>query len=71
MTVTSNSYGIVSFGDIPAGDYILEETAAPAGYDLNTAKYTVHVSYGEIQIMDSSENIVEVLQFKTALPSSM
>jgi hypothetical protein len=58
MTATSQADGSVSFTDIPAGFYMLTETTAPAGHDLNDDEYLVTVSYGRVTVMDSSEQTV-------------
>lgn len=41
MTATSQDNGLVTFNKLKAGNYILQETSAPAGYNLDTNKYTV------------------------------
>ena len=48
-TVTSDNTGKVSFSGIPSGhDYILKETKAPDGYQLNEAEYKVTVAYDKV-----------------------
>lgn len=41
MTSTSQDNGLVTFDHLEAGSYILQETSAPAGYNLDATKYTV------------------------------
>ena len=45
FTATSDAEGKISFESVPAGhEYVLEETKAPAGYDISFAKRTVKVT---------------------------
>lgn len=41
LTATSQDNGLVTFNKLEAGNYILQETSAPAGYNLDANKYTV------------------------------
>ena len=61
LTATSNSNGVVSFANIPAGVYTLTETQAPTGYILakNFSKQVV-VSYGKTTI-DGTSSLGDVL----------
>lgn len=44
MTKTTDSTGIISFTNLPFGTYILVETKAPAGYELDATPITVEIN---------------------------
>ena len=43
-TKTTDGSGNVTFAKLGAGTYKVKETAAPAGYNLNSSEYTVVIS---------------------------
>ncbi|WJP98192.1 SpaA isopeptide-forming pilin-related protein [Macrococcus bovicus] len=43
VTQTSDASGLVSFANLKTGTYTLNETAAPAGYTMDTATHTVNI----------------------------
>lgn len=48
-TITTNSSGVATYNEIPSpGTYFLQETKAPAGYELNATPIAVTVSSGNI-----------------------
>ncbi|MEG2524437.1 MAG: SpaA isopeptide-forming pilin-related protein [Oscillospiraceae bacterium] len=46
MTSTDNKDGSYSFSDVCPGEYIVKETKAPQGYDLNPAPICIDVLFG-------------------------
>ena len=40
---TSGEDGIVNFGQLPDGDYQLQETEAPSGYELPAGQWRIHI----------------------------
>lgn len=44
QTVTTDDKGLMKFSGLDAGDYILKETKAPAGYKLDPTEVTVKIS---------------------------
>ncbi|MDR6885162.1 LPXTG-motif cell wall-anchored protein [Bacillus sp. 3255] len=46
-TMATNASGIAQFAGLLKGDYIVKESTAPAGYELNTREYPVALGSGE------------------------
>ncbi|MBC1914191.1 LPXTG cell wall anchor domain-containing protein [Listeria booriae] len=49
-TITSDSNGIGSLEGIPVGDYTLQETKAPAGYELANKTFSVTISSDQLSV---------------------
>ncbi|WP_274648560.1 LPXTG cell wall anchor domain-containing protein [Paenibacillus humicola] len=43
-TLTTDSTGSIVFNNLPAGDYVVRETAAPAGYQLDDSDHAVTIN---------------------------
>jgi len=56
MTATSDENGCFSFANIPYGDYVVKEIAAPAGYVLSYKIYPVTVSENGQVVEITAEN---------------
>ncbi len=56
MKAESQAGGSVSFQNIPAGEYTLKETKAPAGYESSAETYKVTVSYGKVTVNGMKTN---------------
>ena len=46
--------GLVEFSDLIDGDYLLEETKAPNGYNISSAKWNVTVTDGKVNISSTN-----------------
>ncbi|MFD0705503.1 SpaA isopeptide-forming pilin-related protein [Alloscardovia venturai] len=57
-TQTSGADGTLTFRKLTDGTYMLQETVAPSGYDLNATVYTVTVAGGSFTIKDMQNNTV-------------
>jgi|GEM_PF-2362461 len=44
ITAMSTKEGTVSFSDVAYGNYVIKETKAPAGYDLNTTSFKANLT---------------------------
>ncbi|WP_010304327.1 SpaA isopeptide-forming pilin-related protein [Kurthia senegalensis] len=44
VTKVTNNAGYIELTDLPAGEYVVKETKAPAGYVLTDVEYTVNVT---------------------------
>lgn len=74
-TKTTDGSGNVTFAKLGAGTYKVKETAAPAGYNLNSSEYTVVISTtGVITVTvdgnSSTVNQVEVPDYPVTVPST-
>lgn len=74
-SVKAGSEGKVTFEKLGAGTYKVKETAAPAGYNLNSSEYTVVISTtGVITVTvdgnPSEVNQVEVPDYPVTVPST-
>lgn len=54
-TVESGSDGAVEFADMPAGSYIVKETEAPYGYELDGAEYPADIVSNSQLLVDLGE----------------
>jgi LPXTG-motif cell wall-anchored protein len=45
----TNSEGTITSKTLPEGDYTVQETKAPKGYEISDKKYTVHLDYEHAQ----------------------
>lgn len=55
-TAISDEFGVVSFTEIPAGDYTALETASPVGYLIYDQEITINITYNE----DKTACIVDI-----------
>jgi LPXTG-motif cell wall-anchored protein len=74
-TKATDSSGNVTFAKLGAGTYKVNETVAPAGYNLNSSEYTVVISTtGVITVTvdgnSSTVNQVEVPDYPVTVPST-
>lgn len=74
-TKTTDGSGNVTFAKLGAGTYKVKETAAPAGYNLNSSEYTVVISTtGVITVTvdgnSSTVNQVEVPDYPVTVPQT-
>lgn len=74
-TKTTDGSGNVTFAKLGAGTYKVKETAAPAGYNLNSSEYTVVISTtGVITVTvdgnSSTVNQVEVPDYPVTVPAT-
>lgn len=74
-TKTTDGSGNVAFAKLGAGTYKVKETAAPAGYNLNSSEYTVVISTtGVITVTvdgnSSTVNQVEVPDYPVTVPAT-
>lgn len=51
--------GEILIADIPQGTYTLEEIVAPAGYLLNTSKWTLNVANGYLHVTHINDNQIK------------
>ena len=57
-TGTTDAAGELEFKDLKLGSYVLKETRAPAGYELNAAEYPVTIDSEVQQVLDPIKNKV-------------
>ncbi|KAI7257547.1 hypothetical protein KC345_g10768, partial [Hortaea werneckii] len=55
-TGITNEAGELVFNDLKLGSYVLKETSAPAGYELNAAEYPVTINSKVQQVLDPITN---------------
>ncbi len=67
FTSTSDKNGNIAFKGLDAGEYTLEETKAPAGYELSGKKYTVKIipSYDDNNVLTSYRVLILDLDGET------
>lgn len=59
-TIETGSDGIISFTNIPVGDYVLKETKAPSGYVESEEFWNISVDYeGNVKITNSKNQQVQ------------
>ena len=59
-TASTNEDGMIFFNDLPFGTYILQETKAPDGYQLNDKKYEIEISEDGVKVLNSDGNIITI-----------
>ncbi|WNS40916.1 SpaA isopeptide-forming pilin-related protein [Paenibacillus sp. MMS20-IR301] len=57
VTDTTNGDGELVFKDLKLGKYTLEETKAPAGYDLDATVHNITISAKAQQVLDPIKNV--------------